>query len=154
MQPFSKALTRLALPPPSLTDTPSSNTKDFEAMEDKLDALVKKMQHLEFEDPRIKTKADEISQAILISIRSKQTQQQKRKWKKVEDALILNEDYALALEEARERIIKALKGKFQLDMKQLQTGRSQHSTNASSIRKKKVTFQPNLPKKSRFDSST
>jgi hypothetical protein len=79
MQPFSKALTRLSLPPPSLTDTPSSNTKDFEAMEDKLDALVKKMQQLEFEDPRIKAKADEISQAILISIRSKQTQQQTRK---------------------------------------------------------------------------
>lgn len=65
MNPFVKALVRLALMPLSNTSSPPNfEDNSSESTEDDLDTLVNNMSQLDFEDSRIKKKVNKIAQAI------------------------------------------------------------------------------------------
>ena len=76
---------------------------DFEdnskkSMEYDIDMIIKNMQQLDFEDPCIKKKVNEISQAIWIEGHPSQMTKQKKKRKQVEETPIIDVDFAAALE--------------------------------------------------------
>ena len=66
MYPFTKISTRLGLPTPMSTDIPTSDSDDSWETKDDLEGLVKSMYNLDFKDPRVKSKFDQLAQAIWI----------------------------------------------------------------------------------------
>ena len=80
MKPLVKVSVWLSLLPP-LNDLPPPHLEDSESTDDDLDPLVYNMQQLEFNDPHIEKKVEEITQAIWILGRPDQTRQQANKMK-------------------------------------------------------------------------
>lgn len=80
MKPFVKELVWLYLMP-TLSDLPSPYLVDSELNEGGLDYLIHIMQQLDFDDPRIKKKVEDIAKSILIIGQPSQNRQQTRKRK-------------------------------------------------------------------------
>lgn len=66
----------------------------------------------------------------------------------------LDEEFVIVLQKERERIIRAFKEKFQVDTQQVQSIQSHQLMTPPFATKKKVTFSPNLEKKSRYNPSS
>ena len=66
MQSFFKTPTKLALIAPLSNHPLLIDSSESQEIKDDLDDIVRTMQHLYFEDPKIKEKVNEISQAIQI----------------------------------------------------------------------------------------
>lgn len=76
MQLFIKYITRLSLMAPLTNDQTPSYSNKSQSIEDEIEALGKIVQHLDFQDPRIKAKVDEMTYVIWILTRLTKTIQQ------------------------------------------------------------------------------